>query len=93
MTKDGNDLQLGLKEAQDIANSDYAFRIFTINRIVKLQGLMTELVGGNGHEGRLPCIERKVRWHDRIFWMVSGAVVLATVLLRFGPQVLNWIRG
>ncbi len=88
-----NNFQVGMKEAQEIANSDYAFRIFTINRIVKLQALMTELVGGNGHKGRIPCLEQKVRWHDRICWMVAGAVFLATVLLKYGPQLIAWIRG
>ena len=93
MEKKKDDLQVGMKEAQEIANSDYAFRIFTINRIVKLQGLMTELVGGNGHKGRIPCLESKVRVHDKILWMVAGAVFLATVLLKYGPQMLAWIRG
>ena len=88
-----NDIQVGMKEAKEIANSEYAFRIFTINRIVKLQSLMTELVGGNGHKGRIPCLESKVRVHDKIIWMVAGAVFLATVLLKYGPQLLTWIRG
>ena len=88
-----NDVQVGMKEAQEIANSEYAFRIFTINRIVKLQALMTELVGGNGHKGRIPCLESKVRVHDKILWMVAGAVFLATVLLKYGPQMLAWIKG
>ena len=91
--KPKNDVQIGMKEAQEIANSDYAFRIFTINRIVKLQALMTELVGGNGHKGRIPCLENKVRTHDKVLWMVAGAIALATVLLKYGPQMLAWVRG
>lgn len=57
------------------------FRLMVVQKLARLETLLIELAG-NGHPGRIQRIEDRVRLHDRVIWMASGAGLLAGWLLR-----------
>jgi hypothetical protein len=45
---------------------------------------MMTSIAGNGQPGRLQQLEDKVRSHDRLFWLLTGAgIVFGWILERF----------
>ena len=52
---------------------DVQFKLLVVQKLTRLETMMTELVGGNGRPGRIGQLEHKVRLHDRLMWMAMGA--------------------
>jgi hypothetical protein len=48
------------------------FKLLVIQKLTLLETLMNS-IAGNGHPGRLQQLEDKVRAHDRLFWLLTGA--------------------
>jgi hypothetical protein len=57
------------------------FRLQVMEKLTRLETMLAQLVG-NGQPGRVQRLEEKVRRHDRVLWMVSGAGVVAGWLLK-----------
>ncbi len=59
------------------------FRLLVVQKLTLLETMMTELAG-NGQPGRIQRLEDKVRSHDRLFWLMTGAgAVVGWFLQRF----------
>jgi hypothetical protein len=59
------------------------FRLLVIQKLTLLETMMADLVG-NGRPGRIQQLEDKVRSHDRLFWVLTGAgAVVGWLLQRF----------
>ena len=56
------------------------FRLLVIQKLTLLETMMAELAG-NGQPGRIQQLEDKVRTHDRLFWLLTGAGALVGWLL------------
>ena len=48
------------------------FRLLVVQKLTFLETMMVELAG-NGQPGRIQRLERKVRAHDRLIWLMTGA--------------------
>ena len=48
------------------------FKLLVIQKLTLLETMMTS-IAGNGQPGRLQQLEDKVRTHDRLFWLLTGA--------------------
>ena len=57
------------------------FRMLVIQKLTHLETMMASLTG-NGQPGRMQLLEEKVRSHDRLFWLLTGAGVVAGWLLQ-----------
>jgi len=66
-------------EALPIRSMD--FRLFVVQKLTQLETMMTQLLG-NGQPGRIQWLEEKVRTHDRLIWMATGAGVIVGWLLQ-----------
>lgn len=51
-------------------------------KLTRLEVTMENLVG-NGQPGRIANIEKRVRLHDRIMWMLTGAWTLIMLALSY----------
>ncbi len=59
------------------------FRLLVVQKLTLLETMMVELAG-NGQPGRVQRLEDKVRSHDRLFWLLTGAgAVVGWLLQRF----------
>jgi len=59
------------------------FRLLVIQKLTLLETMMTS-IAGNGQPGRIQQLEDKVRSHDRLFWVLTGAgAVVGWLLQRF----------
>ena len=59
------------------------FRLLVIQKLTLLETMMTS-IAGNGQPGRIQQLEDKVRSHDRLFWLLTGAgAVVGWLLQRF----------
>ena len=59
------------------------FRLLVIQKLTLLETMMADLAG-NGRPGRIQQLEDKVRSHDRLFWVLTGAgAVVGWLLQRF----------
>lgn len=57
------------------------FRLLVVQKLTLLETMMVELAG-NGQPGRIQRLEDKVRSHDRLFWLLTGAGAVAGWLLQ-----------
>ncbi|MBI1750475.1 MAG: hypothetical protein HY234_03645 [Acidobacteria bacterium] len=57
------------------------FRLLVVQKLTLLETMMIELAG-NGQPGRIQRLEDKVRAHDRLFWLMTGAGVVVGWLLQ-----------
>ncbi len=57
------------------------FRLLVIQKLTLLETMMADLAG-NGRPGRIQQLEDKVRSHDRLFWLLTGAGAVAGWLLQ-----------
>jgi hypothetical protein len=57
------------------------FRLMVVQKLARIETLLADLAG-NGRPGRIQRIEDKLRLHDRVLWMATGAGILAGWLLR-----------
>ena len=57
------------------------FRLLVVQKLAFLETMMVELAG-NGQPGRIQRLERKVRAHDRLFWLMTGAGAVVGWLLQ-----------
>ena len=57
------------------------FRLFVIQKLTLLETMMVDLAG-NGQPGRIQQLEDKVRAHDRLIWLMTGAGVVVGWLLQ-----------
>jgi hypothetical protein len=48
------------------------FKLLVIQKLTLLETMMIS-IAGNGQPGRLQQLEDKVRSHDRLFWLLTGA--------------------
>lgn len=57
------------------------FRLLVVQKLTLLETMMADLAG-NGQPGRIHRLEDKVRAHDRLFWLITGAGVVFGWLLQ-----------
>jgi hypothetical protein len=57
------------------------FRLLVIQKLTLLETMMADLAG-NGRPGRIQQLEDKVRSHDHLFWLLTGAGAVAGWLLQ-----------
>ncbi len=57
------------------------FRLLVVQKLTLLETMMVDLAG-NGQPGRIQRLEDKVRSHDRLIWLVTGAGAVVGWLLR-----------
>ena len=60
---------------------NHDFRLLVIQKLTLLETMMADLAG-NGQPGRIQRLEDRVRTHDRLFWLLTGAGVVAGWLLQ-----------
>ena len=65
--------------AVPVRNQD--FRLLVVQKLTLLEAMMVELAG-NGQPGRIERLEEKVRAHDRLIWLMTGAGVVIGWLLQ-----------
>jgi hypothetical protein len=71
-----------LKPIAAVPMRTHDFKLLVIQKLTLLETLMTSITG-NGQPGRLQQLEDKVRSHDHLFWLLTGAgIVLGWVLER-----------
>ena len=57
------------------------FRLLVVQKLTLLETMMADLAG-NGQPGRIQRLEDKVRAHDRLIWLMTGAGVVVGWLLQ-----------
>ncbi len=68
-------------EIKAVPLRDEDFRLMVVQKLSRLETLLTDLAG-NGRPGRIQRLEDRVRLHDRVLWMATGAGALAGWLVR-----------
>ncbi len=57
------------------------FRLLVVQKLTLLETMLVDLAG-NGQPGRIQRLEDKVRSHDRLIWLMTGAGAVVGWLLR-----------
>ncbi len=61
------------------------FKIFVVRMLERLDTQMKTLVG-NGQPGRISLIELRVARNERALWMIAGATILASAVIRYAAH-------
>ena len=70
---------------QAVPVRSHDFRMMVIQKLAHLETMMED-IAGNGQPGRFHVLEDKVRSHDRLIWILTGAGVVVGWLLE---QILH----
>ncbi len=61
------------------------FKLFVVQKLERLGTQMNSLVG-NGQPGRIYQIEQRVERNERVVWMIAGASIVASAVLRYAAH-------